>query len=91
MKEKCVPFMLDNVQLGMIPPDVLKRLESYQNIFIIAKDLLSSEVKFVTMALTLTERKARSQKIACVLRDWKDRDYFPTLRGWRNEVQCKLS
>ena len=86
LKEKCVPFLLDNVQIGMVTPEVVEKMTKYQNIFIIAKDLLTNEVKFVTMALTLTDRKTRSQKMACELRDWKDRDYFPVLKGWRNEV-----
>lgn len=38
------------------------------------------------MATTLTDKKTRSQQFANVMRDWKDRNLFPTLKGWRNEV-----
>lgn len=85
-KDKCVPFILHDVQIGLITPDVVKHMESYSDVFIVAKDLLSSQVKFVTMALSLTDRKTRSQKFLCVLRDWKDRNLFTTLKGWRNET-----
>jgi len=77
--------MLDNVQIGLVPPNVLKQLEHYQDVFIIARDLITSESKFVTLSLKLTDRKSRSQKLQCVLRDWKDRELFPSLKGWRNE------
>ena len=78
--------MLDDCQIGLVSPDVIKELSKFKDIFIIAKDLLSGKSKFVTFALSLKERKDRSQKMACVLRDLKDREVFTTLAGWRNEV-----
>ena len=85
--------MIDDVQIGLVQPAVLKKLEFYHDIFYVVRDLLTKTVKYVTMASTLTDRKSRSQQFACVMRDWKDRELFPTLIGWRNEVfknkKCK--
>ncbi|XP_065670349.1 uncharacterized protein LOC100203695 isoform X3 [Hydra vulgaris] len=82
----CVPFILDDVQIGLIQPAVLKKLEFYHDIFYVVRDLLTKTVKYVTMASTLNDKKSRSQQFACVMRDWKDRDLFPPLSGWRNEI-----
>lgn len=85
-KDECVPFNINNTQVGLVPPEVLNKLEFYHDIFYVVRDLLSKKIKYVTMATTLTDKKTRSQQFANVMRDWKDRNLFPTLKGWRNEV-----
>ncbi|XP_066917741.1 uncharacterized protein [Clytia hemisphaerica] len=81
-----VPFLLNDAQIGLVSPEVIKEMSKQKAIFIIAKDLLTGKTKFTTMALSLKDREERSTKLACFLRDLKDRDVFPTLRGWRNET-----
>ncbi|XP_057312727.1 uncharacterized protein LOC130654201 isoform X2 [Hydractinia symbiolongicarpus] len=85
-KDECVPFIINNTQVGLVPPEVLNKLEFYHDIFYVVRDLLSKKIKYVTMATTLTDKKTRSQQFANVMRDWKDRNLFPTLKGWRNEL-----
>ena len=86
-KTDYVPLIINDIQVGLVPPDVFKKLEFYHDIFYVVRDLLSKKVNYVTMAMNLEDRKSRSHQMACVMRDWKDRDLFPTLRGWRNEVR----
>jgi len=84
-KKEYVPFIINDIQIGLVPPDVLQRLEFYRDIFYVVRDLLSKDVKYVTMATNLNDKTTRTQQFACVMRDWKDRDLFPSLKQWSNE------
>ena len=86
-----MPFLINNIQVGTVPPEVLSKLEFYNNIFLIVRDLLTKKIRYVTMAPTLTDEKERTLQFGNVMRDWKDRDLFPCLRGWRDEVKYLLS
>ena len=79
-----MPFKINNFQVGLVRPEVLKKIQFHHDIFYVVRELITNKVQYVTMAPN--DCKARSEQFACVMRYWKDRDLFPTLRGWRNEV-----
>ena len=72
------PFMCSGNQVGLISPQVVEQLKSYQDVFKISDD-------FVTLDPKLSSYEERSQAIGNVLADLKARDIFLALRGWRNE------
>jgi len=82
---ECVPFIINDIQVGMVLPEVLNKLEFHNDIFFVVRDLLTNRVRYVTMANDLEDKKKRSVQFNNVMRDWKDRELFPALRGWRNE------
>lgn len=78
--------MINDTQVGLVLPEVLNKLEYHNDIFFVVRDLLTNRVRYVTMATDLEDKKKRSIQFNNVMRDWKDRDLFSSLRGWRNEV-----
>lgn len=85
-RNECVPFIINDTQVGLVLPEVLSKLEFHNDIFFVVRDLLTNRVRYVTMATDLEDKKKRSIQFNNVMRDWKDRDLFSTLRGWRNET-----
>ena len=85
-RNECVPFIINDTQVGLVLPEVLNKLEYHNDIFFVVRDLLTNRVRYVTMATDLEDKKKRSIQFNNVMRDWKDRDLFSSLRGWRNEV-----
>jgi len=85
-RNECVPFIINDTQVGLVLPEVLSKLEFHNDIFFVVRDLLTNRVRYVTMATDLEDKKKRSIQFNNVMRDWKDRDLFTALRGWRNET-----
>lgn len=85
-RNECVPFIINDTQVGLVLPEVLNKLEFHNDIFFVVRDLLTNRVRYVTMATDLEDKKKRSIQFNNVMRDWKDRDLFSALRGWQNET-----
>ncbi|XP_031570670.1 uncharacterized protein YJR142W-like [Actinia tenebrosa] len=80
----CKPFIVDGCRVGTIPPFVLPHLENYPAVF----KLVKSEdncIEHVTFAPKLKTFDERSKKIEEVLQEFRQKDLFVTLKGWRNE------
>ena len=84
-KTTCVPLLHKTHRVGIIRPDILKKLEEFSNVFISVKNSLgcctglriSEQLNCpgeVTVALDKIFLKLRHDNV------------FPCLKGWRDEV-----
>ncbi len=76
---------MDKYQVGLISPKVLQVLRGYPKVFVI-----SESEQTVRLSENLDSYESRSEALAGVLLDLKDRGGFVTLKGWRNEVKRYL-
>lgn len=81
-KSKCMPFVIDNTQVGWIRPDASQHLLKYKDVFEVSKD--SSKIPGIHIFCGKTEE--RNKKVANVLEDLRSKDVLPALRGWRDEI-----
>ena len=75
----CKPLIIDGFQVGLVQGNVLEELRKHPEVFDIYKDA-------VELNPTLTDYTERSKVLDTILRDWKQRELFVTLKGWREEV-----
>lgn len=75
----CLPFMVNNSQVGYISPKVVLLLQNYPNVF----EISSSHVKFTSK---LTTYESRSKAIANVLEELRKNDSYISLKLWRDEL-----
>ena len=78
LANKCLPFICENSQVGLISPSVLPHLNNYPDVFNINKES-------VTLSDNLTTMQERNNAMEQVLLDLKAKDTFLALRGWRSE------
>lgn len=74
----------DNLQVGIVRPDVLKELFKYPEVFVI-KD--RDKTKVVELHPAFRDYNEKTQQIDAVLRKFRQSDIFFALRGWRDEVR----
>ncbi|XP_041460309.1 nudix hydrolase 20, chloroplastic-like isoform X2 [Lytechinus variegatus] len=77
-KLRYLPFMVDGVQVGIIPPKMVETLASQPDIF----ELKNNQVHLSSTLSTYAERTARVGEFLSTCRESVD---FITLQGWRNE------
>lgn len=82
---ECVPFIINDTQIGLVLPEVLRQLHSHPDTFVMVQNPQTNSVRYVTMPANLNDKHKRSMKFNDVMRDWRQRDLFTSLRGWRNE------
>ena len=65
-------------------------LRDYPDVFIIDKNPYTEDIDGVILNPDLTTFQSRTERVAQVLEDMREKDTFLTLEGWRNEV-CNMS
>lgn len=90
-KHECIPFFIGEYRVGLISPIVLQALEKYKHVFqIVTNNGIKSAKKCASKALKLhdclTTVEERSEAIAEVLSDLREKNIFRSLNGWRNET-----
>ena len=85
-KLSCQPFLVDNVQVGYISPNVSSYLSSYSDVFCKVK---SNNGKIVQMTLNpeIKTFEKRTERVAEVMMELRQKDVFSTLIGWRDEAR----
>ena len=74
----CLPFRCDNVQVGLVSPEVVTQLQRFPTVF-------SVSPTSVTFADSLRCPDSRSAALEATLQQLRSEDVFPILRGWRGE------
>ena len=84
-KISCQPFLVDGVQVGYISPQISSSLSSYSDVFCMVK---SNDGEIVQMTLNpkIKTFLERTERVAEVMMELRQKDAFSTLRGWRDEV-----
>lgn len=77
--ETCKPFIIEEFQVGLITPEVLRELERFPDVFV-------CENTSVKLHESLNDYATRSEAVERVLNQLRRNDVFITLRGWRDEV-----
>ncbi|XP_065058969.1 uncharacterized protein LOC135686629 [Rhopilema esculentum] len=90
-KDLCRPFMVKNVQCGMIPLAVLDVLQNHQDIFHFVKDEKNDNIKFVTLSGKLKTADQRTNAVNTLVREFREKNMFTTLNGWRDELYAVCS
>lgn len=80
-RSKCLPFVIDGQQVGLIRPDIWENLKPYTDIF----HLEMSSSQSVVHLKNLGDVSERSKQFAAFMIKLRDKNIFTTLRGWRNE------
>ncbi|EDO49598.1 predicted protein [Nematostella vectensis] len=83
-KVHCKPFVVDGITVGTILPNVLTQIRKYPDIFAVIKTTDSDE--HVTLVPSLLTFEERTQKVNEVVQEFRKKDLFVTLRGWRDEM-----
>ena len=78
--------MIKNNQCGTIPFPVLDALQSYQDTFPFVKDEKTGNIKHVTINEKLITADQRTQAIDTIVKQFREKNLFVTLNGWRDEV-----
>lgn len=73
------PFVINNIQVGLVRSDVLKFLLRYPDVFQMQADSIVLNPSLKTYA-------DRSKNVDAVLRDLRSQKVLNTLNGWRDEV-----
>lgn len=79
MRSQCLPFEIDGVQVGWVPPLVASQLESYAEVFSV------SPGGAVSLCPRLNSYESRSEAVDVVLQTLRRQGSFNCLRGWRDE------
>lgn len=84
-KISCQPFLVDGVQVGYISPKISSSLSSYSDVFCMVK---SNDGEIVQMTLNpkIKTFLERTERVAEVMMELRQKDAFSTLRGWRDEM-----
>ncbi|XP_044175270.1 uncharacterized protein [Acropora muricata] len=84
-KISCQPFLVDGVQVGYISPQISSSLSSYSDVFCMVK---SNDGEIVQMTLNpkIKTFLERTERVAEVMMELRQKDAFSTLRGWRDEM-----
>lgn len=75
---------VDNLQVGIVRPDVLKELFKYPEVFVIKDE---DKSKVVELNPAFRDYNERTQHVDTVLRQFRQDDIFFALKGWRDEVK----
>ena len=81
-RRSCCPFAIDGVTVGLIRPDFAVEILRKTQVFT-SDGTSTGTISFVPTLKTLEQR---SQALAEVLQDWRKRNVFECLQGWRNET-----
>ncbi|KAI4454765.1 thiamine pyrophosphokinase [Holotrichia oblita] len=71
-------FIIDDVQIGLVRPEVARELQPYRDVF-------NVEENQVSLNQNLDSYDKRSVAVENVLKQLKVEDKFVALKGWRNE------
>ena len=82
-RKSCHPFIIDGVTVGLVRPDFAKIILVWSKVF--ASDEKDPR-RPIGFAPTLVTKEQRSETLAAVLAEWREKDLFECLRGWRNEL-----
>jgi len=85
MKHNYVPFVIRDVQVGLVPSQVLEVLKLHTDTFDIIHDTKSNTVSGVTLKANIDDTEECNGRFDDVLSKWRTADTFVSLRGWRNE------
>ncbi len=78
--------MVNGTKCGMIPIAVLNELQSYQQVFPFIYNDSTGDVEYVTITEQFKTAKERSMAVNDFMVKLKEKNLFPVLDGWRNEV-----
>ena len=85
-KMGCVPFIVDNKKVGLVPQYVQKELQNYPHVFETANLKGSDKTVCVNLSIALDSVEKRDEALAEVLEDLRSKNAFVSLKGWRDEV-----
>ena len=70
----------------MIPFPVLDALQNYQDTFPFVKDEKTGNIRYVTVSDQLITAEQRTQAVDAVVKQFREKNMFVTLNGWRDEA-----
>ena len=80
VSEGYLPFVCDNVTVGLVSPEVITKLRRFSAVFLTSEDRVSFMPEVDSSAVT------RTRALDTVMRELRDRGIFcSALRGWREE------
>lgn len=79
--------MVKNIECGIIPFPVLNALQDYQETFPFVKDEKTGNIKYVMVNDQLKTAEQRTQSVAAVIKELREKELFASLHGWRDEVR----
>lgn len=79
------PFVLDSQCVGRIPPNVVEQLRNYPQTFQLEMDNAGC-ITNVSLNEKLITFEDRTKAVDAVMKDLRDKNVFPCLNGWRDEV-----
>lgn len=87
LERGCIPFFVDNRQVGLIRPDFLLHMKEYKDVLLVHEEsCLDGKKPGVHLSSEYRTYKERSAAVNCMLKDLKQKDVILALRGWRQEV-----
>lgn len=84
--QKCTiyPFLIEGQQVGFIKLNVMKELLKYPKVFCISECEHTKKV-FIKLNPELQDYVERTEQLNQILCEWRQKELFPTLKGWRDE------
>ncbi|KAJ3194856.1 hypothetical protein HK101_001747 [Irineochytrium annulatum] len=77
-----LPLYIGPAMVGLVRFDVIPHLEKHPQVFSVSPD---SEKPRIDLNASLTDSSLRTEAVELVLREWRDRELFSCLKGWRSE------
>ena len=81
-RDQCLPFVVAGQVVGIVRPDIVKELRAFPSVFCI-KESPKSGVYLIPETMTEAER---TDVVAGVLWELRQKNVLCSLRGWRDEV-----
>ncbi|OWF55738.1 nudix hydrolase 20, chloroplastic-like [Mizuhopecten yessoensis] len=87
-RSECRPFLVGNRQVGLIHQDVWNHLLHYPDVFVVSalEESKTSNRNSLTLNAEYKTAAERSDAVAKVLEDLRQKDIFISLKGWRDET-----
>lgn len=82
-KGLCTPFLIDGHQVGIVRDDIATEFKKYSDVFV-QKQLAGRQV--IELNPKFRDYNERTENVEKLLQDFRAKDKFVSLRGWRNEV-----
>ncbi|XP_031570665.1 nudix hydrolase 20, chloroplastic-like [Actinia tenebrosa] len=82
---QCTPFLVDGIPVGTISPYVLPHLEKHTDVFKLVRND-DGGIGHVTLDSNLQTFEQRTKKVDDVMQEFRRKDLFLTLKGWRDEM-----
>ncbi|RUS71469.1 hypothetical protein EGW08_020768 [Elysia chlorotica] len=85
LEKGCLPFFVNNRQVGLIRPDFWVHFKNYPDVFQLVEKPQGSKKPGVHLSEDYKDYKERTAVVSKVLEELRAKDAIGSLRGWRDE------